>query len=602
MLDKITSDEYNLLHCYRDWYAWCDDRTNNCRVKPIREVLQEWAKSNTDLCTLLGGELILSKEFVFEKPEDELRDEMYAMTDRRAAYGREQREGWKFVKEFCEWYERNYPVYSCYYSWDSELTQEQVDTNRVNIPIRNGLHELISTATLVRNIYEDEPFSLSLPDGRVYTVQTGSKPMKVLSKIASAFNLPYFEDFRICHSLVHNQKKIKGDLVLSIHPLDYWTMSDNDCDWDSCMNWRDCGGYRQGTVEMMNSPAVVVAYLKASEPMKIGDMEWTNKKWRQLFIVDRDVILGIKDYPYRNPKLSCEVAKWIKELAETNLGWKYITEEPEHYTYETRFVNPKYADEGTFRFSFSSNRMYTDVGSLDWHPIYVGSEVCSGKIVRPEGTEAVYYYNYSGASQCVSCGELGPDLADDSYLCCPECEASARCCECGCHMSLDEAYRIGDSYVCDCCWDEHTATCPCCDGNDFSDNFVAVEFLPRLDDATRKSVEIDLGPVEERYAVQGYKHEFPGWEVEICDNCWSEFVDKYLKPGCKTFTFQNTYGSLWYGVYVDDLNEDGLEQFTNWRFLDDLESGYTPAQLLDKYWEHEHQIIKILGEDETPSY
>ena len=598
MLDKITSEEYNIMHHYRDWYAWCDDRSSNCKPAPIREVLKEWANANTDLCTLLGGNLMISKEFVFEKPEDELRDEMYAMTDRHRTYGREQREGWKFVKEFCNWFDKTYPIYNCYYSWDDELTSEQIEANRVNIPIRNGLNELISTTTLVRNVFEDEPFSLTLPDGRVYTVQTGSKPMKVLSKIASAFNIPYFEDFRICHSLVHNQKKIKGDLTLSIHPLDYWTMSDNDCDWDSCMNWRDCGGYRQGTIEMMNSPAVVVAYLKASEPMKIGDMEWTNKKWRQLFIVDKDVILGIKDYPYRNPNLSCAVAKWLKELAETNLGWKYNTEEPEHFTYDTRFINPNYPEDKPFRFSFSSNHMYTDVGSLDWHPIYVGAEVSSSNIAHPKDTEAVYYYNYSGAAQCISCGEINPDLYDDSYLCCSECEASTRCCECGAHIALEDAYRLRDSYLCECCWDEYTQSCPCCDENDFNDNFVAVEFLPRLDDATRKSVEAEFGPVEEKLAALGYRHEFPGVEAEICDNCWSEFAEKYLKPGCKTFTFQNNYGSLWDGVYIDDLNEDGLEQFMGWRILDALEEGATPAQLIDRFWEDDHQIIKILDEDE----
>ena len=87
-------------------------------------------------------------------------------------------------------------------------------------------------------------------------------------------------------------------------------------------------------------------------------------------------------------------------------------------------------------------------------------------------------------------------------------------------------------------------------------------------------------------------------EVEICDRCWSEFAEKYLKPGCKTFTFQNNYGSLWYGAYVDDLNEDGLDQFMNWRLLDALKDGTAPAQLIDRFWADDYQIIKILDEDE----
>ena len=76
--------------------------------------------------------------------------------------------------------------------------------------------------------------------------------MRVLSKIATAYNLPGFEDFRIAQSLVTNQANLKGYITLSIHPLDYMTMSDNNCGWDSCMSWQEEGCYRQGTVEMMN--------------------------------------------------------------------------------------------------------------------------------------------------------------------------------------------------------------------------------------------------------------------------------------------------------------------------------------------------------------
>ena len=335
MLDKITSDEYEILEYYREWFGWHEDYSRNCHTIPVNEVLrEEWANANINLCKLLGDNLIISKELEFEMSEEELYNEMYAMTECRKEYGREHRVGWRFVKSFYNWLDETYPLYGYFRSLTKEITQEQEEKNRININTRNHLMELMSSDTLVHNVFEGEAFSLTLPNGKIYTVHTGSKPMKALSKIANAFDIPYFEDFRICHSLVHNQKKIKGELTLSIHPLDYWTMSDNDCDWDSCMSWREYGSYRQGTIEMMNSPSVVVAYIKASEPMKIGNnMEWTNKKWRQLFIVDKDVILGIKDYPYRNPNLSCIVAKWLKELAETNLGWKYNTEEPEHYNY-----------------------------------------------------------------------------------------------------------------------------------------------------------------------------------------------------------------------------------------------------------------------------
>ena len=91
-----------------------------------------------------------------------------------------------------------------------------------------------------------------------------------------------FEQMRIKHSQILNKKRLKGTLCLSIHPLDYITISDNNCDWDSCMTWTgdDCPGeYRLGTLEMMNSPSVVVAYLDSKEPYHPLDdgRAWSNK-------------------------------------------------------------------------------------------------------------------------------------------------------------------------------------------------------------------------------------------------------------------------------------------------------------------------------------
>ena len=44
--DKITSTEYDMLHAWRDWYAWGDEKADTARIKPIRDILQEWDNSN----------------------------------------------------------------------------------------------------------------------------------------------------------------------------------------------------------------------------------------------------------------------------------------------------------------------------------------------------------------------------------------------------------------------------------------------------------------------------------------------------------------------------------------------------------------------------
>lgn len=82
-------------------------------------------------------------------------------------------------------------------------------------------------------------------------LKSDMKLMRMMAKIVDWFELDKeaFEQFRILHSRVLNDRMINADIVLSIHPLDYLTMSDNACDWESCMNWYQGGDYRLGTVE-----------------------------------------------------------------------------------------------------------------------------------------------------------------------------------------------------------------------------------------------------------------------------------------------------------------------------------------------------------------
>ena len=189
-----------------------------------------------------------------------------------------------------------------------------------------NLKRLVDFTELAANVYEGETCELTVDLEKPIKVQHGCKNTRVLGKIADAYKLPHFEDFRLVHSQVLNQKKLNGIMCLSIHPLDYMTMSDNNCNWESCMNWYSHGDYRIGTIEMMNSPMVVEAYLEADHPYyPIDNRSWTwsNKRWRCLYIVHPDIITEIKQYPYHNEFLSKEVLGWLKELAQKNNNWAY---------------------------------------------------------------------------------------------------------------------------------------------------------------------------------------------------------------------------------------------------------------------------------------
>lgn len=587
LLNTITHKEYEFLEKYREYYAWYDDPSSKCNTVPVREVLGEWARVKDDLYKMFSEQLTISKQFSYTKPNDELRSEMYDAVDQHSKLGRAGRNGWEFYKSYKNWIKETFPIHSSSRYRYYELEPQQIEEDRVNRPIYHNLHLLIDVDTLVNNEYKGETFTIILPDGKPYTIREGCKPMRALAKIAESFKIPKFEDFRICHSLVHNQKRIKGELTLSIHPLDYWTMSDNDCGWESCMNWRDCGGYRQGTVEMMNSPCVIVAYIAAKEPMHIDhNYEWNSKKWRQLFIVNKEVILGIKDYPYHNPELSDMIAQWIKELAEENLGWKYCTEKPEHFVQGVEVHNPKDIDKIGFKLVFCSNHMYTDVGALPYHPMYLGEELTaeSSAVHKYSNGNKVWEFNYSGASQCVSCGELDPHLAEDSSLCCEKCEDIIRCCECGYALSRGEEYTIGEYHLCEECWQNCTTTCTACEETDFSDNMQPITLIPRLSEEQQDILcALWNQPKEEDKQLFLLSSDEGFWH-ELCYTCLANFSERYLKPGCEVFFVKTNY--TWHKCcYIEDLTTYGRDMLLTGELAEYLhQGGKIDGATIEKYW------------------
>ena len=278
-----------------------------------------------------------------------------------------------------------------------------------------------------------------LGNGKNYKVCKGTKPMKALRKIAESYgiDMELFQDFCNKHSECLNQKKLKGNLCLSIHPLDYMTMSDNACGWHSCMSWQNDGEYKQGTVEMMNSASVVVAYLEADEKFKCLSWcprEWNNKKWRSLFIVDPEFIVNVKGYPYHNEYLVKEIIQLFADRA----GWGEV--ETAHYDdWEGATMHD---GKRHVRVRFDTGCMYNDFGSNHFIAL------------NPNREEDLYddCYCYSGVSECMWCGgidEIGEDQGADA-LSCDSCYHRVRCEECGEVISGEEYYYHGMTVCYDC--------------------------------------------------------------------------------------------------------------------------------------------------------
>ena len=573
LLDLITPEEYDMMAHYRDWYAWSIEQSHDCQPISIRGLLAKpWAEEKQDLYKLLGNSLMVTKEFSYEKDIGTLKDEIIDMMSYHSSFGRVERKGWEFADKLMIAIGDAYPLLPKYFINDDYFeaeykTEEDKEIAAKHIRVRNGIEALISCTSLAKNVYEGEEFSFTLKNGKEYKVRKGCKPMRALAKLADTYNLlDSFEDFRICHSLIHNQKKLKGYITLSIHPLDYWTMSDNDCDWESCMNWMECGSYRQGTIEMMNSPSVVVAYMHSETPMQIGNGEWSNKKWRQLFIVDKDVILGIKSYPYYNKELTNAVAKWIRELAEQNMGWSYFGDgdEPFDYDRENDYYNPNQPDSLPYQFYFTSNTMYTDVGLAKSHPLYISTE----KIERAYEYKGnmIVEYNYSGASQCVSCGDISPNLCNESFLCCNECDRVVYCYNCGEILYDGNGYYMDGHDYCECCYYELYEACPVC------------EDMVYMYDMAKINIYIPTITKYNQYCVLDHP-------IRICDNekCFKEFEKTFLINNSEIETIKGEYF-----VSVSNINveERIWNNYLPYQFLERLEEAQKNNEynkLADRY-------------------
>ena len=500
---KLSDEELKMFRSYITDYGPRDYDTATREVASPETLLRFWVEAKSKfLYKMMNNQLILRKNIKFEKNHDQMMDEISVLTDRyHPECGSKE-----FISayydaihnieiETSQWAEKytNELGYVLAY-WPDEIRKEYEEKSQVS----RALFKLCSSECLASNRYEGPSVVINFPNGKSYTLSTGAKTIKAIGKIAEGFNLSGYEEFRIAHSQKLNDKLIEGTLCLSIHPLDYLTMSDNDCGWTSCMSWFEKGEYRQGTVEMMNSGCVVVAYLESTTNMVIRGGEWNSKRWRELFVVDENVLAGIKGYPYWHGGLEEHVLHWIKELAETNLGYSY---EDEISTYETGNHNTIF---------FHTNQMYND--------FYSNHKIIMSKNYGGED----YHINYSGVSQCLCCGEpLYDNYDNESNVYCNDCDSSYHCYNCDGSYRIDDMFYVDGEYYCEWCYDEYTEDCAVCGERHVSDDHYRVCLA--------------LGPDK----------IYEQFSMFVCNSCLNELNDvregriNFVRPAVKYITLDS---------------------------------------------------------------
>lgn len=523
IFNALSTEDKNKMYDYIYLYGSRD----NC-VQPtakLETIMRFWDEAKSEyLYKLLGEQFILTKKITFEKAEEEIanliRDEIVG--------------SWGHVPA----------TYKPFIDAWHELALNLSDQAE-NHEIHWAMQDLISGNALASNRYRGQSIEIPLPNDKKYRLINGAKASKAIGKIALAYGLPKYEEFRIAHSQVLNEKSVSGELCLSIHPLDYMTMSDNDCGWSSCMSWQDHGDFRQGTVEMMNSPMVIMAYLKSSTDFALSSKDneyWNSKRWRELFVVTPEVVAGIKGYPYWNESLEKAALIWIKELIEASGLDGFGPYDNDIYTYlgHSHYIE---VGEDSIPLSFRTRLMYNDF--YDTHKIII----CSDHSRIPD------HIHYSGESECLSCGGVLVDWDSESDLFCSQCDPIYRCCECGDWHNLDELIEVDGALYCSYCYDDNVMECADCGEPHDYRNMTAIHLAKDIDHIfIDKEIFLDDGCLyygERFFSEEDVHHQRQHWGGQI----YFVYVEDLTVEGIRAFGFDSTKEAF---AYNSDSVYDNL--------------------------------------------
>lgn len=398
--EALTEDDketiLNYIHCIGNGDL-LEDR--------LETFLSSWNAAKSSLFRVFGNKLRLERPVVYNAPKKEMKDKVKKIVDKHS------------------------------YSLVRPMYQTIIKTipfeERVVFDIKWDY--LFQSTSLVDNefpYYAWQPKALDIrtPQGNRVRIAAGAKTMRLIGKLARAFGFEKeYEQFRIEVSQALNVAHLEGNLCLSIHPMDFMTMSDNDCDWHSCMSWYNDGEYKLGTLEMLGSSYCVVAYLTSEKPYRFSYYDdrnntWANKKWRQLIFADPAFIVGNRHYPFDAPDVEKIAMKWMKELAEAAHFGDYCDETVElnnNQTNKELFSQP-------FSFALQMKEMYNDLGRNNYYLSKHFEEDfqdswCGRKFV----------VNLSGEARCIDCGCVIDYTPDPRFLLCDSCLEGFECSCCG---------------------------------------------------------------------------------------------------------------------------------------------------------------------------
>lgn len=145
-----------------------------------------------------------------------------------------------------------------------------------------------------------------------FGVQEGNKLSKSFKKFVQNPNtVRWMQDVA---SRYMQEDKIEGYLYLSVDPIDFLTISENNENWRSCHALD--GDYRAGNLSYMVDNSTFIVYLASPKEQILDNIpvKWNSKKWRMLAHTKWGHCVYLnRQYPYSCDELVNQAAKLIEK-------------------------------------------------------------------------------------------------------------------------------------------------------------------------------------------------------------------------------------------------------------------------------------------------
>lgn len=326
-------------------------------------------------------------------------------------------------------------------------TKEEVEIKMTSAQKDDTLDTLFGYYTIKEALGEDGINFLKLQGHSVFEnkisvasekypeVKVGMKLSKSIKHIIKKET--FIDSVQALISRAIQNQSIKGIICVSVHPLDFLSVSDN------CHKWTSCHALDSdmccGNLEYMVDKSTFIAYIKAPEDMLIsnfGDVKWNSKKWRALCHMsdEKNRIVMNKQYPSYQTGIESFFNRFFVEIFKNNSFAVWAS------------------SNNISNLAYNSEKFYTD---LEFSNVGFDFGLRSERV------------NIGATAPCLKCGEK--PLFFNHIALCKEC-GNGFICNCCDNICSGPQHMTLDGIVCSSCYEHDYVACSQCGDMIYHDN------------------------------------------------------------------------------------------------------------------------------------